>query len=1067
MREHEIPRKRAELVAIVVKEGVFSRPSTSLLLFAISGLLIGSCTDEDLGKVLGDPKLKINQIEATRYDFGNVPLGLTATVELELVNAGSGSLKILSVTKDSTFTSPDHEFAIALTTLDLLPGETKKITASFTPFAPMETPVETTLRIATDVDSKDAPGTPLSLGLVLLGRGIDSGLKVEPNPLDFGTILGGTTKELDVTVTNELSIAVPLLTDRAPDGSPLLSETSGPGRFVVLATVDADGSILPTGQTLAGGASTTIRVRYEAAASTDQGRDRARFQLSNCASPVCELSVSLEGASSRAALECAPAGLEFGAVNPNSVVHREVTCTNVTATTIQIAGWLLSPSSATELDVIPYDGTPATLAGGESVTIDLSYAPTAATLAAGGLSAGLLTVRTRQIDPARELDDVTVPINARAGGPDIQVSPPSLNFGQVAIGTDFTRGVLVANAGRSALHISGIALTDSGNGFSFDVNGETIQPGASTVIDVHFEPTVIGEVMTRLRIGSDDADSEEVFVDLRAEGVSLPPCSYTARPTDLSFGLVPVETLVNQGVLLTNTGTDRCLFRSFEIHDLSGPAGAFSVASGQVDEFFLAPGESKSVIVELVPGAIGSHTASLEYYVSDPNYSGGIPLRGVGIDEGLLVSPRELDFGVVQPGCATRALTVDMYNVLSAPVTVERIIIDSLTTEFALLNLPSGIPAPPGAVMAPGDTETFEVQYQPTDLGTDVGHGEIYVTGQTEPYVVSLFGRATPDGLNEERFKQAESALVDVLFVVDNSCSMGDNQANLVANFTSFIRYADAQALDYRIAVVTTDADGFAGSTFGCPNPLVPNRPAGTGQGSCGYFADGSQITSVMDPNWRIITPDEAPSTEEAFTAIANQGTVGSGDEKEFEAAYMALSAPIINGWNAGFLRNEASLAIIMVGDEREDSLQSVDFYVNFFLSIKGARNRDRFSASVIGSSQDQSCPSQDGLDPIRLHQMVARTGGVFESICSADWSVTLENLGLAVFGYRASFLLTSQPVPGSIVVEVDGVRVDAMGPQGQLRWGFDAENNSVNFGTNAIPEPGSDIVIRYASSCL
>lgn len=1054
----------------MVKEGVFPRFSASTFSFAAVLALVAGCADEDLGKVLGDPRLEINDLAATSYDFGNVPLGLTASVEIELGNAGNGALKIVSVTKDDNYTSPAHEFALAMSTLDLLPGETKKVSASFTPFAPMATPVESTLHFVTDVDSKDAPGTPISLALTLKGRGIDSGLLVEPNPLDFGTILGGTTKQLELVVTNQLQIPVPLLTDRGADGSPALSETTGPGRFKVLATVDEQGSVLPAGEQLAAGASINLRVEYAAASSTDQATDRARFKLANCASPVCELTVSLEGASSRAALACTPEAVDFGAVNPGSVVYKQVRCQNVTTTNIQLSGWTIAPSSAPELTVRPYGGTPATLAGGEEVTIELGYAPTEATLAAGGISSGLLTVGSRQIDPARALDDVTVTLAARAGGPDIQVSPPSINFGQVALGTSYARGVLVANAGRAALHISGEALTDgAATGFSFGTNGETILPGDSAVIDVHFAPTAAGVVTNRLRIGSDDADSPEVFVDLRGEGLALGPCHYTAAPAQLSFGLVPVETLVNQGVLLTNTGSERCLFRAFEVHDLSGPAGAFLVARGQSDELFLEPGESHSVIVELIPRAVGAHTATLEYYVSDPNYAGGIQLRGVGIDEGLLVSPRELDFGVIQPDCATRELTVNMYNVLSGNITIERIEIDSMSTEFVLTQVPAGIPAPPGAgaTMSPGDTLTFNVHYQPTDLGPDVGLVEIYVAGQTEPYIVSLFGRATVDGLNEEHFKQADEALVDVLFVVDNSCSMGDNQASLVQNFTSFIRYADSQGLDYRIAVVTTDADGFAGTTFGCPSPLPATRPPGTGQGSCGYFADGSLVTSVVDPNWRIITPDEAPSTEVAFTAIANQGTFGSGDEKEFEAAYMALSAPIINGWNAGFLRSEASLAIIMVGDEREDSLRPVDFYVNFFLSIKGARNRDRFSASVIGSTQDETCPSQDGLDPIRLHQMVARTGGVFESICTADWSVTLENLGLAVFGYRANFLLTSQPTPGSITVEVDGVLVEATGPAGQVRWRFDSDTNAVAFGANAIPEPGSEIIIRYESDCL
>ena len=48
---------------------------------------------------------------------------------------------------------------------------------------------------------------------------------------------------------------------------------------------------------------------------------------------------------------------------------------------------------------------------------------------------------------------------------------------------------------------------------------------------------------------------------------------------------------------------------------------------------------------------------------------------------------------------------------------------------------------------------------------------------------------------------------MDLLFVIDNSGSMGQEQTNLIANFPAFIAVLEASGLDYRVAVTTTARD--------------------------------------------------------------------------------------------------------------------------------------------------------------------------------------------------------------------------------------------------------------------
>lgn len=63
------------------------------------------------------------------------------------------------------------------------------------------------------------------------------------------------------------------------------------------------------------------------------------------------------------------------------------------------------------------------------------------------------------------------------------------------------------------------------------------------------------------------------------------------------------------------------------------------------------------------------------------------------------------------------------------------------------------------------------------------------------------FGQFT----QEDFFQQNRINTVDVLLVVDNSCSMAEEQNKLATNFDSFIKYFGDANVDWQIGVVTTD----------------------------------------------------------------------------------------------------------------------------------------------------------------------------------------------------------------------------------------------------------------------
>jgi hypothetical protein len=153
---------------------------------------------------------------------------------------------------------------------------------------------------------------------------------------------------------------------------------------------------------------------------------------------------------------------------------------------------------------------------------------------------------------------------------------------------------------------------------------------------------------------------------------------------------------------------------------------------------------------------------------------------------------------------------------------------------------------------------------------------------------------------------------VDLLFVIDNSGSMADEQSNLVNSVPSFISEIQTQLADaesYHIGVITTDEYEF---NDGCNEEGALVTATGGSDSSdavCGPYADGHNYMTEND------------DLDVTFTCAALVGTDGDGDERPMQTLKAALS-PNMNGpgdCNEGFLRDDALLVIVIITDEEDD----------------------------------------------------------------------------------------------------------------------------------------------------
>lgn len=291
---------------------------------------------------------------------------------------------------------------------------------------------------------------------------------------------------------------------------------------------------------------------------------------------------------------------------------------------------------------------------------------------------------------------------------------------------------------------------------------------------------------------------------------------------------------------------------------------------------------------------------------------------------------------------------------------------------------------------------------------------------------------------------QVTTPEVDVLWVIDNSCSMAEEQASLADNFTAFMEFFVDSGLDWHIGVVSTDTDG--------------------GQKGVLQGAAGLKYLDV-----------DSPAPVQTFAAMATLGTNGSADERGRRAAHLALTEPKLSNANAGFYRENASLNVIVISDENDYSGANPtrNEFIQFLSTLKSDPEMVTFSA-IVGPTN--GCWTADaGTEYLAV---VNAVGGIKESICIDDWVPVLEQLGIQAAGLKREFFLSEVPVEGTIEVWVEdgdyvyyGVDEDLIvdgATMGDLcesdlcfTFQYQPTRNSIEM-NNFIPNPMATINIRY-----
>jgi hypothetical protein len=151
----------------------------------------------------------------------------------------------------------------------------------------------------------------------------------------------------------------------------------------------------------------------------------------------------------------------------------------------------------------------------------------------------------------------------------------------------------------------------------------------------------------------------------------------------------------------------------------------------------------------------------------------------------------------------------------------------------------------------------------------------------------------------EEKFQQAaeQTKKIDILWVIDNSGSMADEQKALGENFDAFIKGFISKNVDFNMAITTTDTSSEAKK-----GAIVPG--SNTALTSAAAKADEQKFY-------------------ENFLSMVQVGIKGSGYEKGLAATEGFVSK--YSSW----IRPEAYLAVVVLSDEEDQSSEAVKFYTD------------------------------------------------------------------------------------------------------------------------------------------
>jgi hypothetical protein len=1040
-----------------------------LAVLAIAGGfgLSGGCRGGGVYTNYGAPKLepsnlpaneKFTQPDACTYDadFGQVAVGSSGALQLDLSDTGSSPLQILTVAPPS-----DAEFSSDLSAgTTVQPGLSTTVNLAFKPFS--EGAKTAAFTFGTDSDA-----CPMGVTVNMTGTGVILKLVASPQAVNFGQVVVHSSPGQMVTLTNSSNLDIGVTPTAI--GGPQASLFSVPDKPAgVQFNVPANQSV-------------QMNVIYSPLAPSEL--DSANLTLALTAGG--SIPITMQGTALQSGLKITPTPLNFAFVQPGDSVTLPLHLANVGNETLTVTSVsVVDPGTPASFSIANNSWRGGQLAPGTSQDVNVTFSPS------------ILAQFTGELDVSSTDSTNIVPVTLQGfgGGAIINCGTPplALDFGTVAVGIGASLPVICTNVGtdvpnhpEAGVILSTLATNSTVFSAQVDPNSldtasatQPLAAGHSVQIDAIYTPTQTAMDTGTLKINSNVTDNTQVApptVALSGNAIFELPCTYSITPQAVQFGEVRPNTTVTGGFTINNLGPNECLVTGLGLG--ADTQTAFTLLSGTVTSQRLSPPgvagtqypTSLQVNIQFAPKQSGSYSGSVRFTISDPTapYQ-TVNLSGVGGNSCFLIQPAELDFGTVGVSngqfCSNGKKKFVGINSCAQPVTIQSATVGgSPAFVFVSETTPQ--------VVAQGATSTpFVVGFKPMMQGTSDGNVLVQTDLQTTPFGVGLAGSAVNGNTQLDKFA-GHTPAVDVLLIMDSDDDLEDLRQPFAMHVGDFVMAAETLGLDFQFGVTSTSdcptaqPNGEQGKLVPCPN--------------CNINGAAPTIVTNADPNAATDL-----STLVLLNNVEEDGCpVIADDEHFFDVAYKALVANAA-AYNAGFVREDAYLAVIQTNGDNEDEQdpQTPQWYANQFLSVKGADHPELFSWSYINPSEYGAPGGHQPFNnlPERIKSMLNTVGGVALDMYQTNWWKGVVDLWNIVLQSSTRFPLSGTPDPNSIVIYLDGppplltppggtpgVEILANNPNGSSNWSYDATSNTIVVNSANLTLSSSDtLYAEYTLVC-
>jgi len=423
------------------------------------------------------------------------------------------------------------------------------------------------------------------------------------------------------------------------------------------------------------------------------------------------------------ALGLSPSSVSFGDVTIGQSGTKTVTLTStgsgiVTISAISVAGNGFTASG-------PH--LPISLSSGQSTTISVLFKPTAS-----AVDSGTVTIASNAVEPS-----MTVALSGTgttAATSVLSVSPSSVAFGTVSVGSEVTRTVQLASTGTASVTISGMTFSGSGISITGLAVPLTLAAGKEASLTITYKPRSAGTLAGSVSIASNASDPSEL-IGLSGTATTAPTSTLTATPSSITFGNVVIGTQTTQTIRLANSGT-----ANVTVSGLAPSVAAVSV-SGLTVPITLAPGTSANFTAAFKPTAASSVSGNITVTSNATDSSMPIALTGTGeaAVPQLTANPTSLSFGNTTVG-SSNVKQVTVTNTGNVSTTISSAAVAG--TGFSLSGSGSSV------ALNPGQSETYTVNFDPKSAANDTGTFSIASNAPNSPMKIALSGTGVTSPTN-------------------------------------------------------------------------------------------------------------------------------------------------------------------------------------------------------------------------------------------------------------------------------------------------------------------------------